>query len=249
MKKIIEVKNLNYSYPNGSFKLKNINFEIFEKESVGIIGPNGAGKTTLVLNLNGILFGEGSIRILEYELNKKNLKEIRKRMQIVFQNPDDQLFSSTVYDDVAFGPRNLGLSDKEVEERVKRSLEDVEMINKINFFPEHLSFGEKKRVSIATVLSMNPEIIIFDEPTIGLDPYSKRNITRIIKNIDCTKILVSHDLDMIYELCNRVILMNDGKIVKIGEKNEILLNKKILEENSLEIPLSAYLEICLNFKI
>ncbi len=233
MKKIIEVKNLNFSYENSTFKLENINFEIYENETVGIVGPNGSGKTTLVLNLVGIMFGDGEIKIFDMPLTKENLKEIRKRMQIVFQNPDDQLFSPTVFDDVSFGPLNLGLKEDEVIKRVDEALNEVNMIQFKNHFPNHLSFGEKKKISIATVLSMRPEIIIFDEPTQGLDLKSRKGIIEIIKKINGTKIIVSHDFDMVSELCSRVILLSNGKIISIGEKYEILNNKKLLEESGL----------------
>jgi cobalt/nickel transport system ATP-binding protein len=236
MRKAVEVKNLSFSYPDGNFKIQDINFEIFENESVGIIGPNGSGKTTLILNLVGILKGSGEIKIFDITLNRENLKKIRKKLQIVFQNPDDQLFSITVFDDVSFGPLNLGLNRDEVIKSVDEALKEVDMFEYKNYFPQHLSFGQKKKVSIATVLSMKPEIIIFDEPTTGLDPKSRKNIIEIIKNFNGTKVIVSHDLDMIYKICNRVILMNKGKIIKIGYKDEILRDEEILMKNDLEIP-------------
>jgi len=239
MKKVIEVQNLYYSYANGKFKLNDINFEIYENETIGIIGPNGAGKTTLILNLNGILKGNGLIKIFDMELNKTNIKKIRKQIQIVFQNPDDQLFSPTVFEDVSFGPFNLGLTKDDVLKRVEDALERVGMTEYKYYFPDHLSFGEKKKISIATILSMKPEVMIFDEPTIGLDPYSRKNIVNIISTLKGTKIIASHDLDIIYNLCDRVILLNKGKIIKIGLKDEILKDKNLLEENSLEVPLTA----------
>ncbi|MCX8094750.1 MAG: energy-coupling factor ABC transporter ATP-binding protein [Caldisericia bacterium] len=233
MKKVIEVKDLNFSYEETNFKLEDISFEIYEKEIVGIIGPNGSGKTTLILNLVGILKGEGVIKIFDIPLKKGNLKEIRKRMQVVFQNPDDQLFSPTVFDDVSFGPLNLGLKEDEVIKRVDEALKQIDMIQYKNYFPHHLSFGEKKKISIATVISMKPEIVIFDEPTQGLDPKSRRGIIEIIKKIDGTKIIVSHDFDMVKELCNKIILLNNGKILKIGETDKVLNDKNFLEENGL----------------
>lgn len=233
MRKAIEVKNLNFLYEETGFKLQNIEFEIFDKESIAIIGPNGSGKTTLILNLAGILKGEGLIKIFDLPLKKENLKEIRKKMQIVFQNPDDQLFSPTVFDDVSYGPLNLGLSKEEVIKRVDEALIEVDMIQYKNFFPNHLSFGEKKKISIATVLAMKPEIIIFDEPTQGLDPKSRRVIIEILKKINGTKIVVSHDFELVNTLCSRVILMNNGKIIKIGNTEEVLNDRKILEDSNL----------------
>lgn len=233
MKEVIKVKNLSFSYQEGDFRLKNISFKIYEKETVGIIGPNGSGKTTFILNLVGILKGEGEIDVFNMPLNRKNLKEIRKKMQIVFQNPDDQLFSSTVFDDISFGPLNLGLGEEEVIKRVDDALKKIEMIEFKDRVPFHLSFGEKKKISIATVLSMNPEIIIFDEPTQGLDPRSRKGVIEIIKRIDGTKIIISHDLEMIREICSRLILLNNGELIASGEKDKILSNKKLLEDNGL----------------
>lgn len=240
MTKVIEVKNLNFSYPDGNFKLENLNFEVFKNESIAIIGPNGSGKTTLILNLVGILKGEGEIKIFDVPLKKENLKFIRKKIQVVFQNPDDQLFSPTVFDDISFGPLNLGLNKDEVIKKVDYALKVVGMEKYKYHFPQHLSFGQKKKVSIATVLSIEPEVIIFDEPTIGLDPKSRKNIIEIIKNLKGTKIIASHDLDMIYYLCDRVILMNSGKIIKIGYKEEVLKDEELLFNNDLEIPLSLF---------
>ncbi len=240
MKKVIEVKNLNFSYPDGNFELKNLNFDVLENESVAIIGPNGSGKTTLILNLVGILKGEGEIKIFDITLKRENLKFIRRKIQIVFQNPDDQLFSPTVFDDISFGPLNLGLNKDEVIKKVDCALKAVGMENFKYHFPQHLSFGQKKKISIATVLSMDPEIIIFDEPTIGLDPKSKKNVVEIIKNFKGTKIIASHDLEMINYLCDKIIVMNNGKIIKIGNKEEILKDEELLISNDLEIPLSLF---------
>ncbi|MDI6860917.1 MAG: ABC transporter ATP-binding protein [Caldisericia bacterium] len=233
MREAIVVKNLNFSYENSNFKLQNINFVIYERENIGIIGKNGSGKTTLILNLVGILKGDGLIKIFDIPLKKENLKEIRKKVQIVFQNPDDQLFSPTVFDDISFGLLNLGLKEDEVMKRVDDVLKDINMVQYKNYFPNHLSFGEKKKISIATILSMRPEIIIFDEPTQGLDPKSRREIIEIIKKIDGTKIIVSHDLDMIYNLCSKIILLYNGKIISFDDKDKILKDKKLLEECEL----------------
>lgn len=233
MKEVIVVKNLNFSYENSDFKLQNISFEVYEGENIGIIGPNGSGKTTLILNLVGILKGEGFIKIFDLPLNKENIKEIRKRVQIVFQNPDDQLFSPTVFDDVSFGPLNLGLKEDEVIKRVDEALKEINMIDYKNRFPYHLSFGERKKISIATVLSMKPEILIFDEPTQGLDPKSKKGVIEIIKKINGTKLIVSHDLDMVDYLCSKIILLKNGKLVSFDIKDKVLNNKKLLEDCEL----------------
>jgi len=238
MKKIIEIKNLNYTYPDGKQALKNINLDIFEGESVGIIGPNGAGKTTLLLHLNGILRGKGFISVFGNEINNGNLKIIRSKVGLVFQNPDDQLFSLTVFDDIAFGLLNMNIPPSEIKERINKVLKDLDLINYENLIPHHLSLGEKKRVSLATILVMEPEILVLDEPTSNLDPYSKRHLISILKKLKITKIIASHDLEMVLELTDRVILLNKGEKITEGKSIEILSNKNLMEANLLEVPLS-----------
>lgn len=238
MKKIIEIKNLNYTYSDGKQALKNINLDIFEGESVGIIGPNGAGKTTLLLHLNGILRGKGFISVFGNEINNGNLKIIRSKVGLVFQNPDDQLFSLTVFDDIAFGLLNMNIPPSEIKERINKVLKDLDLINYENLIPHHLSLGEKKRVSLATILVMEPEILVLDEPTSNLDPYSKRHLISILKKLKITKIIASHDLEMVLELTDRVILLNKGEKITEGKSIEILSNKNLMEANLLEVPLS-----------
>lgn len=233
VKKVVEIKNLQYTYPDGKLVLKDINLDIFEGESVGIIGHNGAGKTTLLLHLNGILRENGEINILGMPLNEKNLKTIRSKVGMVFQNPDDQLFSPTVFDDVSFGPLNMKLSPEEVKERTKKALNDVEMSEFEDHSPHHLSFGEKKRISIATVFSMEPEILVLDEPTSNLSPQLRRKLIAFLKNIESTKIIASHDLEMISELCKTVILLNEGTIVKTGKTMDIMKDENLMEQNGL----------------
>ena len=239
LEKAIEIKKLNFSYPDGTKALRDINMDVYKGESLGIIGPNGAGKSTLLLHLNGILKGEGLIRISGLDMEEKNLSEIRKSVGLVFQDPDNQLFMPTVFDDVSFGPINMRLSEFEVKKAVDEALKKVEMSNSVNRFSHHLSFGEKKRISIATVLSMNPEIMALDEPTSNLDPKARYDLVALLKNIDKTKIIVSHDLEMIFEVCNRVLILDKGSIVKIDAANNILSSPSLLSEHNLVLPLSS----------
>ncbi|MCX5656998.1 MAG: ABC transporter ATP-binding protein [Candidatus Omnitrophica bacterium] len=233
---VLEVRNLNYSYPDGTPALKEINIDVSKGESVGIIGPNGAGKSTFLLHLNGILRGKGNINILDFEMEDRNLSCIRKAVGLVFQDPDDQLFMPTVFDDVAFGPINMGLSKKEVEDSVIRALKEVDMLNSIRRSAHHLSFGEKKRVAIATVLSMNPEILVLDEPSSNLDPKHRRTLINFLKSLKLTKIVATHDLDLVLEVSSRIILIDNGELIKEGKVLDILSDKNLLEAHGLEIP-------------
>lgn len=235
-KKVIEIKNLNYSYPDGTEALFNIDLDIFEGESVGIIGPNGAGKSTLLLHLNGILKGNSHIRIFDLELNDENLAQIRRKVGMVFQDPENQLFMPTVFDDVAFGPINMSLPKNEVELSVKEALEEVDMLKVINRASHRLSFGEKKRVSIATVLSMKPEILALDEPSSNLDPKHRRNLINFLKGLKLTKIIVAHDLDLVLQTCSRVVLVDKGRIIVAGNTLDILKNNSLLQIHDLEMP-------------
>jgi len=240
LKKIIEIRNLCYTYPDGKTALENVDLNISEGESVGIVGANGAGKTTLVLHINGILRENngGSIKIIDMEMNDKNVRKIRSKIGLVFQNPEDQLFSPTVFEDVSFGPLNMKLPAEEVINRTSVALEMVEMSGFENRSSHHLSEGEKKRISVATVLSMNPDILVLDEPTSNLDPKHRRELINLLKKICKTIIIVSHDLEAVLELCDRTVLMNRGTIVKDGKTVEIMRDEKLMEENYLECPLS-----------
>ncbi len=241
--KAIEIKNLSYTYPDGNIALKDINLEIFENECLALIGSNGSGKTTLILNLNGIFRGKGCLKIFNKELSDKNLKEIRKDIGIVFQNPDDQLFMPTVFDDVAFAPLNMSLDEKEVKVRVKNALQAVGMNIYENRFSHHLSFGEKKKISIATILSMNPKIIVFDEPTANLDAKSKKDLIKIIKNLKKdgkTLIIATHDLDSVLDVVDRIAVLN-RTIVAYGKTREIITNEKLFEDENLDVPNIAIL--------
>ena len=236
---IVEVKNLRHAYPDGTVALRDVSFRITHGESVAIIGANGAGKSTLLLHLNGYLAPTaGEIRIGDFPLTKATLPEIRRTVGMVFQDPDDQLFMPTVHDDVAFGPFNLGLPDEEVERRVKEALEHVGAAHLMNKPPYHLSGGEKKRVAIATVLSMSPDILVMDEPTSGLDPFARRQLMALLRDFRHTKIFTSHDLDMVMDLCERTIVLHEGEIKADGPTGEIFQNEDLLARCYLEKPLS-----------
>jgi len=249
MKKAIEIKELNYSYPDGTLALQNINLDVYEGETLAIIGPNGAGKSTLLLHLNGLLLGKGHISIFGVEIKEKNLKEIRSKVGMVFQDPDSQLFMPTVFEDVAFGPIYMGMSKGDIEKSVTTALEKVDMVWAKKKLSHHLSYGEKRRVSIATVLSMSPEILVLDEPSSNLDPKHRRNLIRLLTDLDITKIIATHDLDMVFDICTRIVLIDEGQIVADGEVNEILSNKDLLEAHNLEVPLSISLNAILKDQI
>lgn len=240
MKPVITVDNLTYSYPDGTEALRGVNLEICEGESVALMGPNGAGKTTLFLHLNGLLAGNtGSVSVFGNTLNgRKSLKEARRRVGIVFQNPEDQLFCPTVFDDVAFGPLNHGLPSEEVRLRVQDALKSVGMSGFEERVSYHLSFGEKKRISLATVLSMNPDAILLDEPTSNLDPRARRKAIEVIRSLTTAKVIATHDLEMALELCERGVIMDDGRIVADGRTENILRDKSLLETHGLEVPYS-----------
>jgi cobalt/nickel transport system ATP-binding protein len=235
-KKVIEIKNLSYAYPDGTSALKDIGLDIFEAESLGVIGPNGAGKSTLLLHLNGILRGNNHIRILDLEINDRTLPLLRGKVGLVFQHPDDQLFMPCVFDDVAFGPLNMGLAKEEVQNAVQGALKEVDMLDCIRRPSHHLSAGQKKRVSLATVLSMNPEILVLDEPSSDLDPKHRQDLINILKRLKITKIIATHDLDLVLEVCSRVVLLDNGKLAAQGNVLEIFNNRKLLEEHNLGIP-------------
>jgi len=238
MKEIINIKGLEYTYPDGTTALCGIDLTVSEEESIGLIGPNGAGKSTLLLHLNGILRGKGQVQVLGLEIDDKNLISIRSKVGLVFQDPENQLFMPTVFDNVAFGPINTDLEKYRVEDSVRKALEEVEMEECAQRYAHHLSFGEKKRIALATVLSMNLEILLLDEPTSNLDPRARRHLIKLLKGFRVTKIVAGHDLEMILDICNRVVLLDQGKIIANGESKEIMGNKSLMEAHGLEVPLS-----------
>jgi len=236
---IVEVRNLRHVYPDGTVALRDVSFRITHGESVAIIGANGAGKSTLLLHLNGYLPATaGEIRIGDYPLAKGTLPEIRRTVGMVFQDPDDQLFMPTVFDDVAFGPQNLGFPPNEVDRCVRESLAKVGAEHLVDKPPYRLSGGEKKRVAIATVLSMSPDILVMDEPTSGLDPFARRQFMKLLKDFHHTKIFTSHDLDMVLELCDRTIILREGSVAADGPTEELFSNLQLLADCRLEPPLA-----------
>ena len=237
----IDVKNLSFSYEKHEAVLKDISFFAGEQESIGIIGANGVGKSTLLKLLVGLnLNFEGSIRVEEIPLEKGTLEKIREKVGYVFQDSDSQLFMPNVYEDVAFAPRNYGLPEEEVAKRTKAALEAVH-IEHLQEKPIYkLSGGEKKLVSIATILSMTPDIILMDEPSVALDPKNRRNLIGILNKFTHLKMIASHDLDFIWDTCERTILISEGKIICDGRTQEILRDEKLLEAHGLELPLSIY---------
>jgi cobalt/nickel transport system ATP-binding protein len=236
---IVEFKNVSFRYPDGTEALRGIDFRITHGESVGVVGANGAGKSTLLLHMNGYLLPTaGTVTIGDLSLTVKTRREIRKKVGIVFQNPDDQLFMPTVFDDVAFGPLNLGMDEATVRERVHQALETVHCLDLRDKPPHHLSAGQKSAVAIAAVMAMGPDILAMDEPAANLDPRSRRRLIALLKTFTHSKIVASHDLDLILDVCERCIVIGGGRVVADGPSGEILSDRVLLEENSLELPLS-----------
>lgn len=232
---MIKIDNLTYQYSkNGKRVLDDVTFEIKKGETVGLIGANGAGKSTLLKLLVGICDSyEGSLVVDNLTVEKKNYVEIRKKAGYLFQNSDNQLFLSRVRDDVAFGPENYGYSEEEVKSRVEWALSQVDMLDLADTPIHHLSGGQKKRAAIASILSLKPELLLLDEPSVALDPKSRRILIQVLKSLPGTKFIASHDLAMIGELCERVILLNQGKIIRIGAPEEILNDEQLLLDHGL----------------
>ena len=236
---IVEVKDLSHVYPDGTTAVRDVSLRIIHGESVAIVGANGAGKSTLLHHLNGYLAPtSGVVRIGDYPLTKDTLREVRRTVGMIFQDPDDQLFMPTIYDDVAFGPFNLGLPRDEVEKRVQDALDRLGIAHLKDKPPFKLSAGEKRRAAIASVLSMTPDILVLDEPTNGLDPLGRRQIIAILKKFTHTKIIATHDLDLVLDLCPRTIVLNSGQIRSDGLTLEIFRDDELLAECHLERPLS-----------
>ena len=232
----IELKELTFSYPDGHPALRGVSFRIAPGEKVALVGPNGAGKSTLLLHLNGILRGQGSITVCGQPLSEATLGAIRSAVGMVFQDPDDQLFSLTVFDDVAFGPIYQGLPEAEVRGRVGQALAEVGMADRATRVSHHLSGGEKKRIAIATVLSMEPEILALDEPTSGLDPRARRDLIRLLGELPMTMLVSTHDLRMVRELLPRTIILDGGVVVADGPTAELLSSPDLLQAHGLEVP-------------
>ncbi len=229
----IRIQSLHYHYPDGQMGLDGVNLTIHPGEKIGLVGANGAGKSTLIQQLNGVLMGEGELKVAGMTVEKRNLKQIRGKVGVVFQNPDDQLFSPTVYEDVAYGPLYQGLTKQKIDQQVSQALAMVGMQDYVHRNSYHLSIGEKKRISIATVLSMQPEILVMDEPTSGLDPRARRELIQLLKSLTQTMLIATHDLDMVQDLLPRTILMSAGKIVADGVTTKILTDEELLQKHGL----------------
>jgi len=232
----IEISNLTYAYPDGHQALNDVSLRIAPCEKVALVGPNGAGKSTLILHLNGILRGQGDLQVCGLNVDDNNLAHLRAQVGLVFQSPDDQLFSPTVFDDVAYGPIYQGLPPDEVRQRVDAALGAVHMRDYVDRVSHHLSVGEKKRIAIATVLSMQPEILVLDEPTAGLDPRARRSLIHLLNELDITMLVSSHDMLMVRELFPRMIVMDDGRVVADGPTEVIMNDEALLEAHGLEKP-------------
>jgi cobalt/nickel transport system ATP-binding protein len=234
---VLDVRGLAYAYPDGHQALFGVDLHVHAGERVALLGPNGAGKTTLVLHLNGILTaGSGTVAVSGLPVAKADLAEIRRRVGIVFQDPDDQLFMPRVREDVAFGPANLGLRGAALQQRVMDALEMVGMAGFADRPPHHLSFGQRRRVAVATVLAMQPEILVLDEPSSNLDPASRREFADILRSLDVTVLMVTHDLPYALELCERSVVLSDGVIVADGPTIEVLTDDAAMRSHRLELP-------------
>jgi cobalt/nickel transport system ATP-binding protein len=239
----LDIHDVAYAYPDGHQALFGVDLHIDRGERVAVLGPNGAGKTTFILHLNGILGahtgsgqGAGTIAVTGLPVTKDNLQEIRRRVGIVFQDPDDQLFMPTVREDVAFGPANLGLSADDIAERVDEALGAVAMRDFADRPPHHLSFGQRRRVAVATVLAMRPDVLVLDEPSSNLDPASRRELADVLRTLDITLVMVTHDLPYALELCERAVILSGGRIVADGRTGEVLADEALLAANRLELP-------------
>jgi energy-coupling factor transporter ATP-binding protein EcfA2 len=229
----IKIENLSYTYPDSKEALYDVSFEVAEGEKLALIGGNGSGKSTLLLHLNGILHGEGKVFINGLEISDSNQNRIRTLVGMIFQNPADQLFSSSVYNDVAFWPIHLGFKKDAVKERVLRALKTVHMEDAVKRNPFKLSGGEKKRVTIASVLSMDPKILALDEPTSGLDPHARSELIDLLISMPQTMVIATHDLELAAQVCSRAVLLDRGRVVAKGTTSEILDNKLMLVEAGL----------------
>ncbi len=253
----VQVRDLAYRYPDGRLALRTVDLTIMPGESVALVGPNGAGKSTLLLHLNGLLPGKGrsqglhvhgvgekrhngipAVWIDGLEVNDRNGPEVRRRVGLLFQDPDDQLFSTSVLEDVAFGPLNLGMDRAEARRVALECLARVDLEDAAGRAPHHLSFGERKRVCLAGILACNPSVLVLDEPTANLDPRGRRRFINLIRSLPATKLIATHDLEMVLELCNRTVLLNGGRVIANGFSRNVLGDPNLLEAHGLEMPLS-----------
>ena len=234
---MIKFENVSFGYEKEIPVIKNLSFSINDGDTIGLIGANGAGKSTIMKLLLGLLQHKGRIIVDSLEVEKKNYPEIRKKLGYVLQDSDNQMFMPTVYEDMMFAPMNYGFTRDEAEKRVDETLKKLGLMELKHRHNHKISGGEKRMAAIATILAMDPEVILMDEPSTALDPMNRRTLINAIKQLPQTKIIASHDLDMILETCNRVILLNHGEIVADGKTKELLTNRKLLEDNRMELPL------------
>ncbi len=233
----LELSGVAFAYPDGHQALYGVDLRVEAGERVALLGPNGAGKTTLVLHLNGILGGgAGTVRVGGLQVRRETLQEVRRRVGIVFQDPDDQLFMPAVRDDVAFGPANLGVRGAELEARVRHALSRVGMLDAIDRPPHHLSFGQRRRVAVATVLAMEPDVLVLDEPSSNLDPASRRELADVLLGLGVTTLMVTHDLPYAMQLCPRAVVLSGGVVVADGDTRDLLRDEDLLLAHRLELP-------------
>jgi cobalt/nickel transport system ATP-binding protein len=232
----IEIRNLSFTYPDGQRALQEVSLSIRPDEKVALVGPNGAGKSTLILHLNGILDGEGRVEVCGLQVVKENFARVRAMVGLVFQSPEDQLFSPTVFDDVSYGPLYQGLPVEQVQARVQEALAAVHMQGYEARVSHHLSMGEKKRIAIATVLSMKPEVLVLDEPTAGLDPRSRRSLIELLRELPMTMLVSTHDMLMVQEIFPRMVIMDEGRVIADGPTRELMEDEELLWEHGLEKP-------------
>jgi cobalt/nickel transport system ATP-binding protein len=240
---VIDVVGLSFTYPDGTRALDGVDLHVHRGERVALLGPNGAGKTSLVLHLNGIFPAQqGTVAVSGLPVAPSSLLEVRRRVGLVFQDPDDQLFMPTVARDVAFGPQNLGLDDDEVMHRVVEALAAVEVSDLADRHPNHLSFGQRRRVAIAGVLAMHPEIVVLDEPTSNLDPTTRRELAALLLRLDITLLVVTHDLPFALEVCERAVVLDRGRVVADGPTRALLADIELMRRHRLELPFGMVLD-------
>ena len=241
---ILEFSGTRYSYPDGTEALRGVDLQVMPGERIALLGPNGAGKSTLMLHANGVLRASaGSVSVGGVAISDSTVRTVRARVGLVFQDPDDQLFMTTVYDDVAFGPRNMGLERARAEERVHEALHAVELADVASKAGQHLSFGQKKRVALATVLSMRPDLLVLDEPTSNLDPRARRHMIELLRGLNATMLVATHDMDLAWALCDRAVVLDEGRIAAAGTREEILTDEALLSHHGLELPWAVRLVV------